>query len=81
MRGPKNFLKAPLASIYTNFEGRARAGKKCNFLVKAFQKVFKNAFFGPFFFKILTAAPKIRPKRTFGALGELEKSIWSAETF
>ena len=45
---PKIFLKAPLAPIYTNFEGE-RAPKKRDFLVKIFQKVPKNAFFGLFF--------------------------------
>ena len=39
---PKVFLKAP---IYTNFERGARA----DFLVKIFQKLPKNAFYGPFF--------------------------------
>ena len=34
--------------IYTNFEGE-RGPKKRNFLVKIFQKVPKNAFFGLFF--------------------------------
>ena len=33
----KIFLKAPLAPIYTNFEGGARAEKR-DFLVKTFQK-------------------------------------------
>ena len=40
-----NFLKAPLATIYTNFKGGARA-KKGNFLVKTIQK---TPFFGLFF--------------------------------
>ena len=35
---PKIFLKAPLAPIYTNFEGE-RAPKKRDFFVKIFQKV------------------------------------------
>ena len=38
---PKLFLKAPLAPIYTNFEGE-RAPKKRDFFVKIFQKVPKN---------------------------------------
>ena len=73
---PKIFLKAPLAPIYTNFEGE-RAPKKTRFFVKIFQKVPKNGFFD-YFFKNLPAAHKILPK--YGqnsALGELEKSIWS----
>ena len=45
----KIFLKAPLAPIYTNFEGGARAKKQRVFLVKILQKVPKNAFFGLFF--------------------------------
>ena len=45
---PKNFLKAPVAPIYTSFEGGARVEKR-DFLVKIFQKVPKNAFFGLFF--------------------------------
>ena len=54
----KNFLKAPLAPIYTNFEGRVRA-KKRNFLVNSFQKPMpRNAFFG-LFFKKFSAAQKI----------------------
>ena len=34
---PKIFLKLPLASIINNYEGEARA-KKCNILVKMFEK-------------------------------------------
>ena len=56
----KFFLKAPLASIYTNFEGE-RAPKKRDFFVKIFQKVPKNGFFDCFF-KNLPAAQKILPK-------------------
>ena len=40
---PKIFLKAPLAPIYTNFEGE-RAPKKTKFFVKNFQKVQKRLF-------------------------------------
>ena len=58
--GPKIFLKAPLAPIYTNFEGE-RAPKKRNFFDKIFQKVPKNGFFDCFF-KNLPAAQKILPK-------------------
>ena len=54
---PKIFLKAPLAPIYTNFEGE-RAPKKCNFFVKIFQKLPKNGCFDCFF-KNLPAAHKI----------------------
>ena len=45
---PKIFLKAPLAPIYTNFEGGARA-KKTQFFGQNFPKSPKNAFFGLFF--------------------------------
>ena len=54
------FLKAPLAPIYTNFEGE-RAPKKRDFFVNIFQKVPKNGFFDCFF-KNLSAAQKILPK-------------------
>ena len=55
---PKIFLKAPSATICTNFEGE-RAPKKRDFFVKFFQKVHKNGFFDCFFFKNLPAAQKI----------------------
>ena len=58
---PKIFLKAPLAPIYTNFEGE-RAPKKRYFFVKIFQKVPKNGFFFYCFFKNLPAAQKTLPK-------------------
>ena len=45
---PKKILKAPLAPIFINFEGE-RAQKKRVFLVKIFQKMPTNAFFGLFF--------------------------------
>ena len=48
MPDPKIFLKAPAAPIYANFEGEC-APKKRNFLVKLFQKLPINAFFGLFF--------------------------------
>ena len=70
------FLKASLAPIYTNFEGGARAEKTRFFEKKNFQKVPKNAFFGLFFFKILSAAQKFWPKQgLFGAFGELRKQF------
>ena len=59
---PKIFLKAPLAPIYTNFEGGARQKKKRDFfLSKFFKKCPKTAFFDCFF-KNLHAAQKIWPK-------------------
>ena len=45
----KNFLKAPWAPKYTNFEEDC-ASKKRNFLVKIFQKAPKNGFLLPVFF-------------------------------
>ena len=48
LNGPKIFLKAPLVPKYTYFEGGARI-KKCEFLVKFFQKDPKNDFFFAFF--------------------------------
>ena len=50
---PKIFLKAPLAPIYTNFEGE-RAPKKTRFFLSKF-----FGFLTVFFFKNLPAAQKI----------------------
>ena len=67
MTYPKNFLKVPLAPIYTKF-----------FWSTFFLKVHKNAFFMTCFFKDLPAAQKFGPKLSlFIALRELGKSIWS----
>ena len=76
---PKNnFLKAPLAPIYTNFEGGVRAEKKRDFLVTIFQKVPQKAFLGLFLKKKLPAVQKIWSKWGFYRdLGALRKSIWS----
>ena len=64
---PKFFLKAPLAPMYTNFEGE-HAPKKRNFLSNFFKKCLKTAFW-PFFFRNDVFWP---------ALGrELGKSNWS----
>ena len=43
---PKNFLKAPWAAIYTNFEGRAP--KKRDFLSKLSKKCIKTPFWPVF---------------------------------
>ena len=70
----KIFLKAPLAPIYTNFEGGARAKKKRNFSVKVFQKVPKNAFFGLLFQNFACGAEnfaKIGTKQCFGRAREI----------
>ena len=58
---PKIFLKAPLAPIYTNFEGERAPKKNAIFFVKIFQKVPKNGFIDRFF-KNLPVAQKILPK-------------------
>ena len=55
---PKNFLKALLAPIYPNFEERARAKKKRDFLVKTSKNCQKSPFLA-YLFKILPAAQKI----------------------
>ena len=55
---PKIFVKAPLAPIYTNFEGERAPNKTRFFFVKIFQNVPKNGFFDCFF-KNLPAAQKI----------------------
>ena len=47
----KIFLKAPLAPIYTNFEGE-RAPKKRDLFVDIFQKVPKTGFFDCFFINL-----------------------------
>ena len=47
---PKIFLRAPLAPIYTNFEGE-RAPKKRVFLSKFSKKCPKNGFLTCFFFQ------------------------------
>ena len=75
MKGPKIFLKAPLAPIYINFEGGARA-EKTRFFGQHFPKNAKKRFFFlTYFVKILPAAQKFWPKQDFcTALEELEKS-------
>ena len=45
---PKIFLKAPLAPIYTNFEGECAQKKKRDFLSKFFEKCPKTAFLTSF---------------------------------
>ena len=56
---PKIFLKAPLAPIYTNFEGE-RAPKKTQLFCQHFSKsAQKRLFWLFFFFKNLPAAQKI----------------------
>ena len=55
---PKIFLKAPLAPIYTNFEGE-RAPKKNAFFCQIFSKIAQKRLFLLCFFKNLPAAQKI----------------------
>ena len=73
---PKNFLKAPLARIYSEGGGGVlRAPKKRYFLAEVFQKVPK--MFSPFS-KNLPAAPKsFSNYGLYSGLRELRKSIWS----
>ena len=71
MSGPKNILKAPMAPIYTTFEGGARA-KNAIFWSKLHNKCLKMRVFQGLFFKILPAAQRILPKPgLFSASGEL----------
>ena len=69
---PKIFLNASLAPMYTNFEGE-RAPKKPNFLVKIFQKVFKNGFFDLFFQKFACGADNLAKTGTFYRLIMVKK--------
>ena len=47
--GPINFLKAPFAPIYTNFEGGGAPAEKTRFFGQNLKKLPKNAFFARFF--------------------------------
>ena len=60
---PKIFLKAPLAPIYTNFEGE-RAPKKRDFFCQNFQKLPENGFSDCFFPK------KKKGRQNFGKFFE-----------
>ena len=70
---PRNFQKALLAPVYTNFEGE-HAPKKTAFLVKIFQKVPKTPFLACFF-KILPAAQLWPKQGLFSVLGALENQF------
>ena len=67
---PKIFLKAPLAPIYTNFEGERAPKKNAIFLSKFFKKCPKTAFLTVFFFQKFacgaTKFAKIGAKQCFG---------------
>ena len=54
-----------------------RAPKKRNFLVKSFQKVPKNTFFGLFFQIFACRAENVAKKGTKPCLGRAQKSIRS----
>ena len=65
---PKIFLKAPLAPIYTNFEGE-RAPKKTRFFCQNLSKSAQKRLFWLFFQKFACGAEnfaKIRGKHCFG---------------
>ena len=68
MTGLKTFLRAPLAPIFTNFEGRARA-EKPNFWSKFSKKCIKTLFMACFL-KKLPAAKKIWSIRGFIVIWE-----------
>ena len=66
---PKIFLKAPLAPIYTNFEGERAPKKKRIFLSNFFKNCPKTAFFTLFFQKLACGAEnlaKVGAKQCFG---------------
>ena len=63
---PKNFLQAPLAPIYTNFEGE-RAQKNAVFL-SAFSKSAQERFFLPVFSKNFLRCRKFDQNSVFLAL-------------
>ena len=69
---PKIFLKAPLAPIYTNFEGE-RAPKKRDFFVKIFQNCPKTAFL-TVFSKICLRRRKFSQSRAKTVLWESSKN-------
>ena len=73
---PKIFLKAPLAPIYTNFEGE-RAPKKTRFFCQNFSKSAQKRLFWLFFQKFACGAENLAKMGAKSALGELQKSIWS----
>ena len=66
---PKIFLKAPLAPIYTNFEGE-RAPKKTRFFCQNFSKSAQKRLFWQFFFQKFACGAenlaKMGAKKCFG---------------
>ena len=77
----KKFFNAPLAPIYTNFEGapkkrwKKRAPKKSVFFLSKFsKKCLKNAFYQKF---ACGAENFVKNYALYSGLEELTKSIWS----
>ena len=77
---PKIFLKAPLASIYTNFEWWARAKKSRDTFAKVFQKLPKTPLFG-LFFKSCLRRRKFYQTRVFILVWEGSENLlgWTKE--
>ena len=72
---PKNFLKASLGPMYTNFEGE-RDPKKHDFLVNIFQKVPKNASIGLFFLQnFASGARNLAKTGNFSCFWEAARKI------
>ena len=67
LNDPKNFLKATLAPIYTNFEGEL-APKNA---------IFWSTFSGVFFQKLSCVAENLSKWGLYSDFGELRESIWS----
>ena len=67
LNDPKNFLKATLAPIFTNFEGE-RAPTNA---------IFWSTLFGVFFQKVSCVAENLSKWGLFSDSGELRESIWS----
>ena len=76
VKDPESFLKAPLAPLYMNFEGGARA-EKTQFSGQIFQNSAQKLLFWPFFQNFGCGAENLAKTGLFSALGELENSIWS----
>ena len=70
---PSNFLKAPLAPMYTNFEGGARAEKNAIFWSKLSKKCLKRLFLD-FFQNFACGAENLANTGTKLRLGESSKN-------
>ena len=80
---PKMFLKAPLAPIYTNFEGERAPKNKRFFCQNFFKKRPKTAFLTVFFLnlpaaqKLLPSPPRENPRSAPAYQGEaLNLEVW-----